>query len=223
DPHKVRFVLHEPWPDFMAIYASLASTAAWIVPKNYFEKVGADGFKKHPIGAGPYKFVSNKPGIELVMEANEEYWRKVPSVKRLIFKVITEESTRLAALKRGEVDIVYSIRGELAEELKRTPGLSLKPTIIPGSFWVVFPDQWDSKSPWHDRRVRLAANLAIDRQTFNESEYLGFARPASSIIPRDFQFYWAAPPYPHDPKRAKALLAEAGYPNGFDAGELVTD
>ena len=107
DPHKVRFVLHEPWPDFMAIYASLASTAAWIVPKNYFEKVGADGFKKHPIGAGPYKFVSNKPGIELVMEANEEYWRKVPSVKRLVFQSIPEATTRLAMLKRGEVDVAY--------------------------------------------------------------------------------------------------------------------
>src|SRR5947209_1588288 len=114
--------------------ASPATGAGWVVPKKYVEQVGDDGFKKHPIGAGPYKFVSFMPGIELVLEANEQYWRKVPSVKRLIFKVITEESTRLAALKRGEVDIVYSIRGELAEELKRTPGLSLKPTIIPGSF-----------------------------------------------------------------------------------------
>ena len=83
DPYTVRFVLHEPWPDFMAFYGTLASAAGWIVPKNYFEKVGADGFKKHPIGLGPYKFVSNKPGIELMMEANEDYWRKVPSVKRL--------------------------------------------------------------------------------------------------------------------------------------------
>ena len=60
DPHKVRFVLHEPWPDFMTYYATLASTTAWIVPKNYFEKVGADGFKQHPIGLGPYKFVSSR-------------------------------------------------------------------------------------------------------------------------------------------------------------------
>src|SRR5438477_1129857 len=134
DPNLVRFRLKRPWPDFMTFYGSLATSAGWIVPKKYVEKVGDDGFKKAPVGAGPYKFVSFRPGIELVLEANEQYWRKVPSVKRLIFKVITEESTRLAALKRGEVDIVYSIRGELAEELKRTPGLSLKPTIIPGSF-----------------------------------------------------------------------------------------
>ena len=81
DPYTVRFVLHEPWPDFMTFYGTFGSAAGWIIPKNYFEKVGPDGFKKHPIGLGPYKFVSMKPGIELVMEANENYWRKVPSVK----------------------------------------------------------------------------------------------------------------------------------------------
>jgi peptide/nickel transport system substrate-binding protein len=100
DPYKVQFVLHEPWPDFMAFYGTLVSAAGWITPKNYFEKVGPDGFKAHPIGLGPYKFVSQKPGIELVMEANEDYWRKVPSVKRLVFQSIPEATTRLAALTR---------------------------------------------------------------------------------------------------------------------------
>ena len=92
------------------------------MPKKYVEKVGDDGFKKAPIGAGPYKFVSFNPGVELVLEAFEGYWRKTPSVKRLVMKVIPDEATRLAALKRGEVDIAYSIRGELAEELQHTPG-----------------------------------------------------------------------------------------------------
>ena len=113
DPTHVRFVLHEPWPDFMTFYGTLASAAGWIVPKNYFEKVGADGFKKHPVGLGPYKFVSNKPGIELVMEANENYWRKVPSVKRIVYQSIPEATTRLAALTRGEVDVAYLLEGEL--------------------------------------------------------------------------------------------------------------
>ena len=93
-----------------------------MVPKKYVEKVGDEGFKKAPIGAGPYKFVSFNPGVELVFEAFDQYWRKTPHVKRLVFKVIPDESTRLAALKRGEVDIAYSIRGALAEELRRTPG-----------------------------------------------------------------------------------------------------
>jgi ABC-type transport system substrate-binding protein len=71
------------------------------------------------LGVGPYKFLSFTPGVELVLEAFDRYWRKTPSVKRLVFKSIPEETTRLAALQRGEVDIVYSIRGELAEELQR--------------------------------------------------------------------------------------------------------
>jgi peptide/nickel transport system substrate-binding protein len=223
DAQRIRFRFKQPWPDFMTFYGTPATGAGWVVPKKYVEQVGEDGFKKHPIGAGPYKFVSFMPGIELVLEANEQYWRKVPSVKRLIFKVITEESTRLAALKRGEVDIVYSIRGELAEELKRTPGLSLKPTIIPGSFWVVFPDQWDAKSPWHDRRVRLAANLAIDRNAINQAETLGFSKITWSVIPSTFESFWQPPAYPYDAGKAKQLLAEAGYPNGFDAGEFFCD
>ena len=221
DAQRIRFRFKQPWPDFMTFYGTPATGAGWVVPKKYVEQVGDDGFKKHPIGAGPYKFVSFMPGVELVLEANEQYWRKVPSVKRLIFKVITEESTRLAALKRGEVDIVYSIRGELAEELKRTPGLSLKPTIIPGTFWVVFPDQWDSKSPWHDRRVRLAANLAIDRNAINQAETLGFSKITWSVIPSTFESFWQPPAYAYDAGKAKQLLAEAGYPNGFDAGELT--
>src|SRR5262249_29607696 len=118
DALHVRFRLKNPWPDFMTFYTA-ASGAGWIVPKKYVEKVGDEAFKKAPIGAGPYKFVSFTPGVELVMEAFDGYWRKTPSVKRLVFKVIGDEATRLAALKRGEIDIVYSIRGELAEELQR--------------------------------------------------------------------------------------------------------
>src|ERR1700730_6396442 len=138
DARHVRFKLKGPWPDFLTFYAT-ASGTGWIVPKKYVEKVGDEGFKKSPVGAGPYKFVSFTPGIELVFEAFDQYWRKPPSVKRLVFKVIPEETTRLAALKRGEVDIVYSIRGELAEELQKTPGLTLKPAVIQGVFCVYFP------------------------------------------------------------------------------------
>src|SRR5438094_2191200 len=222
DTLHVRFRLKNPWPDFMTFYTA-ASGAGWIVPKKYVEKVGDDGFKKAPIGAGPYRFVSFTPGIELVMEAFDGYWRKPPSVKRLVFRVISDEATRLAALKRGEVDVVYSIRGELAEELQRTPGLSLKPTVIQAPQWVSMLDQWDPKSPWHDRRVRLAANLAIDRKAINDAITLGHSRLTYSIIPSTFDYYWQPPAYEFDPAQAKKLLAEAGFPNGFDAGEYYLD
>ena len=222
DPLHVRFRLKNPWPDFMTFYTA-ASGAGWIVPKKYVEKVGDDGFKKAPIGAGPYKFVSFSPGVELVMEAFEGYWRKTPSVKRLVFKVIGDEATRLAALKRGEIDVVYSIRGELAEELQKTPGLTLKPTVIQSPQWVSMLDQWDPKSPWHDRRVRLAANLAIDRKAINDAIALGHSRLTYSIIPSTFDYYWQPPAYAFDPAGAKRLLAEAGFAGGFDAGEYFCD
>ena len=223
DPHRVRFTLKRPWPDFMTFYATPATGAAWIVPKKYVEKVGEDGFKKAPVGAGPYRFVSFKPGVELTLEAFDGYWRKTPNVKTLVFRVIPDESTRLAALKRGEVDIAYSITGPLAEELKRTPGLTLTPTFFPFTIWIVFTEQWDPKSPWHDRRVRLAANLAIDRQSINQAAYLGYSKLAHSFVPQGMEYFWAPPPYAYDAMRAKQLLAEAGYPNGFDAGDFSAE
>jgi peptide/nickel transport system substrate-binding protein len=222
DPRHVRFQLKAPWPDFLTFYAT-ATGAGWIVPKKYAEKLGDDGFKKAPIGAGPYKFVSFTPGVELVLEAFDQYWRKTPSVKRLVFRVIPEETTRLAALQRGEVDIVYSIRGELAEELRRTPGLTLKPVLSPAPFWVYFADQWDPKSPWHDERVRRAASLAIDREAMNDAITLGYSKVTGSIIPYTFDYFWQPPVAVYDPAGAKQLLAEAGHPNGFDAGEFYCD
>ena len=109
DPVRVRFQLHEPFPDFMAFYGTLTTGAGWIVPKKYIERVGDEGFKKQPIGLGPYRFVSHTVGVELIMEANEAYWRKVPAVKRLVFKVVPEPTTRAARLKRGEVGTVVHV------------------------------------------------------------------------------------------------------------------
>ena len=163
DANRVRFVLKAPWPDFLTFYATPATGAAWIVPKRSVERVGDDGFKRAPVGAGPYKLVSFSPGVELVLDANESYWRKVPSVKRLVFRAVPDESTR------------------------------------------------------------LAASLAINRKEINNAEYLGHGRLSASIIPRDFVFAWPAPAYPYDPERARRLLAEAGYPRGFDAVEVATD
>ena len=220
DPTHVEFVLHDPWPDFMTFYGTFASGAGWIVPKSYVEKVGGDEFKRHPVGLGPYKFVSNKPGIELVMEAFEGYWRKVPSVKRLVFKSIPESTTRLAMLKRDEVDVAYLLDGSLAEEVKRDPKLKLAFSGGIGTFYLDFFDMWDPKSPWADQRVRRAASLAIDRAAISEAETLGASPPAGNVVPKAFEYALPMDPDPYDPVQAKKLLAEAGYPNGFDAGDL---
>jgi peptide/nickel transport system substrate-binding protein len=219
-PSHVRFVFKEAWPDFPAFYGTFVASAGWVVPKKYFERVGEEGYRKAPVGAGPYKFVSFNPGVELVVEAFDGYWRKQPSIKRIIFRSLPDETTRAAALKSGEVDLAMLLSGPTAQEIKRTPGLRLAAPLL-GIFWLDFPDQWDPKSPWADRRVRQAVSLALDRQALNEAETLGLSRPTGSIVPREFEFALpvAAPAY--NPVRARQLLAEAGYPNGFDGGELT--
>jgi peptide/nickel transport system substrate-binding protein len=220
DAHRLRFVLPVPWPDFLTFYATMATGAAWVVPKTYIEQVGEDGFKRHPVGLGPYRFVRSSPGVELVLEANERYWRKVPAIKSIIFKGVPERATRLAMLKTGEADIAYLMIGDEGTAVKADPNLRLASVIPPAVWYLEFPEQWDTKSPWHDQRVRLAANLAIDRQAINEAERMGLGRPTGSIIPRSFEFALPLEPLPYDPARARRLLAEAGYPNGFDAGDF---
>ena len=221
DARTVRFHLPQPWPDFMTFYGTTATAAGIVVPKKYLEQVGEDGFKKHPIGMGPYKFVSHTPGIELVLDANEAYWRHPPYIKRITMKGVPEGTTRLAMLKRGEADIAVALEGEVAEEVKRDPKLTLVDTRHASIQWLDFAEQWDPKSPWHDKRVRLAVNYAIDRQAINEAACLGFCPPTAVIIPRVMDFALQTEPLPYDPKKAKELLKEAGYPNGFDAGDLA--
>jgi peptide/nickel transport system substrate-binding protein len=221
DARRVRFVLKEPWPDFLTFYGTTATGAGWVVPKKYVEKVGDEGFKKAPIGAGPYRFVSTSPGVELTLEAFEGYWRKAPSVKRIVLKSVPDETTRAAALKRGEVDVAYFLNGPIAEEVRRTQGLRLTAVRTNTVFFLDFVEQWDPKSPWHNPKVRLAASLAIDRKSINEAESLGFSGLTGNVVPRHMEFALPIEPHPYDPKRAKQLLTEAGFANGFDAGDLT--
>jgi peptide/nickel transport system substrate-binding protein len=220
DAHRLRFVLHALWPDFLTFYATPATGAAWIVPKKYVEQVGDDGFKRHPIGLGPYRFLRSDPGVELVLEANQRYWRKAPSIKRILFKGVPERPTRLAMLKTGEADLATFMIGDEGTAVQRDPKLRLAVISAPVTWWMEFTEQWNPTSPWHDRRVRLAANLAIDRQALIEAERLGFGRPAGSIIPGTLEFALPLEPFPYDPAQARRLLAEAGYPHGFEAGDL---
>jgi peptide/nickel transport system substrate-binding protein len=221
DPYNVRFVLQKPWPDFLVFYATPATGAAWIVPRKYIEKVGEDGFRRQPVGLGPYRFVSMTAGLDLVVEANEQYWRKKPSIKRVVIKGVPDRTTRLAMLKTGEADIGYLMVGLEAATIKADPKLRLVQVIPTATWWVEFLEQWKPGSPWHDRRVRLAANLGIDKQGINEAERLGYSRLTGSMIPSVMEFALRIEPYPYDPARARRLLAEAGYPNGFDAGDLT--
>ena len=201
DPHRVHLHLKEPWPDFMTYLGTPATSLGWVVPKRYIERVGDEGFKQHPIGAGPYKFVRQREGIELVLEAYGGYWRKVPHVKTLVMRSIPEDATRLAMLKTGEADIAYAMMGEMAEEVKRDPKLTLAYSYGQGIFFLIFNDQGDPTSPWHDLRVRQALNYAIDRRALSEQQTLGASPPTGNIVPRAFEFALPIEAYPYDPSK----------------------
>ena len=221
--HHVRFHLHEHWPDFTTFYGTMATGVGWIVPKKYIEKTGSDAYKNQPVGLGPYRLVSQQPGIEVVLEANTDYWRKTPHVKRLVMKSVPEATTRLAMLKQQEADVAYGLFGPLAEEVRRDSNLKLEVLQGQATQWVSFVDQYDPKSPWSDARVRLAANHAVKWAAINEAENLGNASLTGGIIPRKFAYTLQLEPYGYDPKKAQQLLKDAGYANGFDAGECSTD
>jgi len=221
DPLVVRFRLKEPWPDFMTFYGTTATAAGIVVPKRYLTEVGEDGFKKHPIGAGPYKFVSSKPGVEVVLEADSGYWRRVPAIKTLVMRSIPDATTRALTLKTGEADIAYALDGTAAEGIKDDPSIKIVATKHASINWIEMTEQWDPKSTWHDKRLRLAVNYALDRQAINEVGCLGFCPPAGVIVPRVMDYALQIEPMPYDPAKAKQLLAEAGYPNGIDAGEFA--
>ena len=221
DARRIQFRLKEPWPDFITFYGTTATSAGWVVPRKYVQSVGEEGFKKAPIGAGPYRVVSIVPGVEMTLEAFEGYWRKVPRVKKLVFRSLPDETTRAAALKRGDVDIAYFLNGPVAEDVRRTPGLKLMAVRSNTIFMLDFREQWDAGSPWKDARVRLAASMSIDRGALNQAEQLGFAGITGNVVPRSLEFALPIEPDPYDPAKARKLLAEAGFARGFDGGDFT--
>jgi peptide/nickel transport system substrate-binding protein len=219
DPSTVRFRFKEPFPDFLEYFTPGISSIGWVVPKKYVEKVGDAGFKRNPIGCGPYKFVEFVPGVKLVAEAFEGYWRKAPQIQRMEFLTVTETATRLVMAKRGEVDIATLMQGVFYDDAKKDPKLRLFSPFSPVQRIIYITSQWDNKSPWSDPRVRKAASLAIDRKTLADVHMPGTG-PIGGLgldaDPLTVQF----PPDPYDPEQAKRILAEAGYPKGFHGGKF---
>jgi len=136
-------------------------------------------------------------------------------------KSVPEGTTRAALLRTGEADIAVALDGQDAENIKRDSRLQIVPSRHASINWIEFADQWDPKSPWHDKRLRLAVNHALNRKAINEAACLGHCPPTGVIIPRVIDFALQVEPQAYDPAKAKQLVTEAGYPNGFDAGDLV--
>jgi peptide/nickel transport system substrate-binding protein len=124
-------------------------------------------------------------------------------------------------LKSGEADIAVALDGPDAESVQKDPRLKVVASKHASIFWIEFTEQWDPKSPWHDKRMRLAVNYALNRKAINDAGCVGFCPPAGVIVPRVMDFALQVEPMPYDPQKAKQLLAEAGYPNGIDAGEFA--
>jgi peptide/nickel transport system substrate-binding protein len=221
DPLTIRFHLKEAWPDFMSVYGTTASAAGIVLPRKYVEQLGADGFRQKPVGAGPYRFVSQRPGVDITLEAFPGYWRHAAHVKRLVLKSVPDSTTRLAMLKSGETDYALFLDGPEAEAVTKDPRLQLVATRHASIFWIELADQWDARSPWADRRLRLAVTHALDRKGINEAACLGHCPPSGVFVPRVMDFALQVPPPAYDPAKSRALLAEAGYPRGIDAGTFT--
>ncbi len=220
DDRTVRFHFKEPFLDFpLIIGTSNVSGAGWIVPAKYYQQVGPDGFKQKPIGAGPYKLVRQEAGTKLEFEAFEDYYRPV-HIKNFTMISVPEAATRVAMLERGEADIIYFIPGELIDRVKDNKKLMLAP-VVSGSWWLEFPGFQDPKNPFHDKRVREAVSLAIDRRAMNDAEAGGMGKISGNWINNDVQYAVEWPEFERDLAKAKQLMKEAGYPKGFNVDWLT--
>jgi peptide/nickel transport system substrate-binding protein len=214
DDRTIRFVFKEPFLDFAILFGTAnVAGAGWVVPEKYYKQVGADAFKQKPIGAGPYRLVRHEPGVRIEMEAFDGYYRPV-HVKQLVMVSVPEAATRVAMLERGEADIIYFVPGELINKVGTHPGVMLAP-VLSGSWWLEFPGFQDPKNPFRDKRVREAVSLAIDRRAINEAESGGLGKPTGNWINNDVQYAIEWHEFERNVERAKQLMREAGFPNGF--------
>jgi peptide/nickel transport system substrate-binding protein len=214
DEQTIRFHFKEPFLDFPILLGTgNVCGAGWPVPAKYYQQVGQVGFLQKPVGAGPYRLASQEPGIKLEFEAFTDYYRPV-HIKQLTMVAVPEAATRVAMLERGEADIIYFVPGELIDRVKHNPKLRLAP-VVSANWWLEFPGFQQPSSPFHDKRVRQAISLAIDRDAINQAECDNMGVVDGNWINDDVEYGMDWPKWPHDVAKAKQLMAEAGHPDGF--------
>lgn len=220
NPYRMELILEKPAPKLTYFLTTLQGQCAYIFPKNYIKRHGDKYFSQHPIGSGPYKFHSQMVDNFIKLEAiNYAHWRVgVPKYKYLTFKVVPEESTRVAMLKRGEADIIDTGRARVAE--LEAAGFKVHRKAGGRTLGYQLQDQWRKDSPIHNKNVRQALALAVNKDEIIKYIMLGRGTitgiwPSGSYSMGYSKAAPLCPPYPYDPNRAKALLAEAGYPGGF--------
>jgi len=216
DPYTYQFTSDHPEPAQAIVFA-------WtrILPKNYFEKVGQDGFRKHPIASGPWKFVELVTESSIKFEANTDYWYKpgIPQFKYYVSLQVPEEATRLAMLQTGEVDVAIGITNDRLPEMTKK-GFKTQSLGPPGTSSLCIQGSWlgtENAGPTGDIRVRQAMSFALDRQEICDTWYAGYAVPGAQFYMYPGCFGWddALNPDKFDAAKAKALLKEANYPAAF--------
>ena len=210
DDSTVRFTLAEP---FGAMIATFAHPAGGINSPAAVEKYGKD-YGKNPVGTGPYKFLEWVPNDHLTLVKNPDYWDKNTEAKvdKIIVKPVPEDGTRIAMLQKGDAQFINPVPYSMAELVKNDKNLSLAESESVYTFWVAMNVQ---KKPFNDLRVRQAMNYAINKEAIIKAVLRGHGKPAESPLAPQVWGYTPVKTYPYDPAKAKALLAEAGYANGF--------
>ncbi|MFC1986924.1 ABC transporter substrate-binding protein, partial [Chloroflexota bacterium] len=228
DPYTV--VFHQKIPSTVMHKDLIAENHYMqIVCKKYVETVGTDEANYRPVGSAAYRVVEHKYGNYIKYEAVEDHWRAVPEFKYIIITTVPEESTRVAMLKTGQIDATHNISPLSLDELPedeitvhlapggRGPWLTFGGIVLPEDYRYV--EGYHNQDPWVDIRVREAMNIAIDRKAINKALHLDTAteRAIAPFIPGDDEQELI----PYDPERAKQLLADAGYPDGFSFDLIV--
>jgi peptide/nickel transport system substrate-binding protein len=187
-----------------------------MLPPKYYQKVGPQGFATAPVGTGPYRVVEFTPDATIRMERNESYWGSKPRPTGVTFRMLPEAATRVAALQAGEVDVVYHVPPENVDQLKGA-GMKVFPVQVGQALMFILAQPKTTIEPLRNKLVRQAINYAVDKDTIIKAFTKGMARKLEGQVvgPDGFGYTDKVKAYPYDPAKAKALLKEAGYPNGF--------
>ena len=212
DDYTVKVTTEEP----DALFLSTVADNWAMIPPGYFEEVGQEGFNEHPMGTGPYVFVEWVKGDRITMKAYPDYWRGMPKIETVIFRPIPESATRVAAIQTGEVDIVTRLTSEEAASLLGVENVKVIKYPLTRIWYVAFNNLTTGlDQPTMDAKVRQAMNYAVDVDAIIDALFDGFAKPAIGYVATSELGYDNAEPFGYDPDKAKELLAEAGYPDGF--------